>query len=477
LDREAKAARKRSEAARKRAEEEAARIIKRNAANQERFLQQEIQNAQRRASILDKLSIQLENAVLQNLEEGEAKQIAIEKKTSEQRINNLKAQGKAFEDQQQEQVEKAIGLFGVFSKEVEDLEKQTGEERERIRGQVNALITQETTASQTRQQDIREEFAAQEIAALKKKNEEEKKLIEQNKQDVLDAEQEKRDATLKTINDALNTTTQILGAIDSIAQASSDKRIARVEEDEAERAANIESLQSSLQSASGLEAAFLQQQISQEEKAAEQLAAKKARIEKDAAINAKALAITQAIVNTALAVTAQLSVPGAGFVLAGIAAALGAVEIATIAAAPLAKGGLIDETFARGGMVNGPSHANGGVKFGVGGQVKELEGGEAVINKRSTSMFRNELSSMNVAGGGVPFANGGVVSPPLGSPALSSLSTQNDNSIALIQSNQATIKELQNSLMRMEVVYTTNTGDAIQADKTDRKEIQTRATI
>ena len=35
-------------------------------------------------------------------------------------------------------------------------------------------------------------------------------------------------------------------------------------------------------------------------------------------------------------------------------------------------------------MVKGPSHKNGGVKFNVGGEVVELEGGEAVINKKST---------------------------------------------------------------------------------------------
>jgi TP901 family phage tail tape measure protein len=78
------------------------------------------------------------------------------------------------------------------------------------------------------------------------------------------------------------------------------------------------------------------------------------------------------------------------------------------------KGGIIDDggKFARGGMVHGPSHAQGGVKFAVGGRVNELEGGEAVINKRSTAMFRNQLSEMNQAGGGVKFADGGIMSSP-----------------------------------------------------------------
>ena len=74
-------------------------------------------------------------------------------------------------------------------------------------------------------------------------------------------------------------------------------------------------------------------------------------------------------------------------------------------------GGVID-VFANGGMVNGKSHAQGGEKFAVGGRVVELEGGEAVMNKRSTSMFRNQLSAMNAAGGGVKFADGGLLNMP-----------------------------------------------------------------
>jgi len=75
------------------------------------------------------------------------------------------------------------------------------------------------------------------------------------------------------------------------------------------------------------------------------------------------------------------------------------------------EGGVV-ETFADGGMVQGKSHAQGGEKFAVGGRVVELEGGEAVINKRSTAMYRGELSAMNSAGGGVKFADGGLLNSP-----------------------------------------------------------------
>ena len=74
-------------------------------------------------------------------------------------------------------------------------------------------------------------------------------------------------------------------------------------------------------------------------------------------------------------------------------------------------GGVVEE-FANGGLVHGKSHAQGGEKFAVGGRVVELEGGEAVINKRSTAMFSSQLSAMNAAGGGVKFADGGLLNQP-----------------------------------------------------------------
>lgn len=55
----------------------------------------------------------------------------------------------------------------------------------------------------------------------------------------------------------------------------------------------------------------------------------------------------------------------------------------------------------KGGIVHGASHSQGGVPAWLaGGGLIELEGGEAIINKRSASMFRDELSVINAAGGG-----------------------------------------------------------------------------
>jgi hypothetical protein len=60
--------------------------------------------------------------------------------------------------------------------------------------------------------------------------------------------------------------------------------------------------------------------------------------------------------------------------------------------------------FAKGGLLSGPSHAQGGVKTSFG----ELEGGEYVVNKRSTQSFMPLLSAINSVGNR-KYANGGMM--------------------------------------------------------------------
>lgn len=120
----------------------------------------------------------------------------------------------------------------------------------------------------------------------------------------------------------------------------------------------------------------------------------------------KALNIAITTANTAAAIVAALAPPPSGLgpvygapvsVAAGIT---GGLQLASIAA----------QKFAKGGLVEGKSHAQGGEKFAVGGRVVELEGGEAVINKRSTAMFAPLLSAINsVNGWGKKFEAGGIL--------------------------------------------------------------------
>jgi len=125
---------------------------------------------------------------------------------------------------------------------------------------------------------------------------------------------------------------------------------------------------------------------------------------KAAGIAQVGISTAQAIMNVFATVPTPVA-PAAAAVVGG----LGLAQAAKIAGI-FEEGG---ETFAdgglmKGGMFKGPSHKDGGIKFRVGGKIHEAEGGEAIISKRATAMFKPQLSAMNVAGGGKKFATGGI---------------------------------------------------------------------
>ena len=104
-----------------------------------------------------------------------------------------------------------------------------------------------------------------------------------------------------------------------------------------------------------------------------------------------------------------------GSIGAGIAAAQTTAQISAIN-----QRKYYDKKFADGGIVNGPSHDQGGVPFTVQGRGGyEMEGGEYVVNKRATSMHRDLLERINKSGklnptvGSMKFAEGGLVSSPV----------------------------------------------------------------
>lgn len=137
--------------------------------------------------------------------------------------------------------------------------------------------------------------------------------------------------------------------------------------------------------------------ISQEEyeaevkKLDEELDKKTAEIERKAAIRDRIMKTFSVITDTATAIMGAVAASPltAGMPWTAIISALGAVQLATIAAAPLPKA-------ERGRLITGRTHAQGG-------EVIEAEAGEAIINRRATQMFLPLLSAINQAGGGVPF--------------------------------------------------------------------------
>ena len=120
----------------------------------------------------------------------------------------------------------------------------------------------------------------------------------------------------------------------------------------------------------------------------QELDLKKAEIVRKQAIREKLLKAFEIAINTAAAI--MKAAPNIALqVLTGIT---GATQLATVMATPIPKA-------SRGMLLKGNSHAQGGTLI-------EAEGGEAIINKRSTMMYTPLLSAINQAGGGVAFDGG-----------------------------------------------------------------------
>ena len=231
---------------------------------------------------------------------------------------------------------------------------------------------------------------------------------------------------IEKIQLGLTVVSQTLQSIQQATQAQAENRLQEIDQ---RTQAEISSIQ-----ASEIAEEDKEEKITQvEQKAAKE----RYKIELAQFKTAKALQIALAVANTATAVMAQLSnpTPYVGFVLAGLAAATGAIQIATIANQKPPP----PPQFATGGKVIG---AGTGTSDSIPAR---LSNGEAVINARSTAMFEPILSAMNKAGGGVDwyrgegFKQGGIVQKfAAGGVAMSSQ--------AIMRENEAT-REIQQTII------------------------------
>lgn len=97
------------------------------------------------------------------------------------------------------------------------------------------------------------------------------------------------------------------------------------------------------------------------------------------------IAIAQAIINTALGVSAQFQLGPAGIALGAVVAVLGNLQIGLISS----------QKFRKGGKLEGNSHENGGIS-GTGRFANiEVEGSEFIINKKSTEKYLPLIQAIN----------------------------------------------------------------------------------
>ena len=156
----------------------------------------------------------------------------------------------------------------------------------------------------------------------------------------------------------------------------------------------------------------------------EELKAKKEAFEKDKEFKKAQIEINLMLELIQIALSASENpTNGVTYGAAGVAQYALHAGIA-LAGAAIAIAGINKQKFKDGAILSGPSHDQGGIDFTVNGKSGfEAEGGEALINKRSTAMFRPLLSRINQAGGGRSFALGGI---PI--PSSPSIAMQQQNS-------------------------------------------------
>lgn len=245
-------------------------------------------------------------------------------------------------------------------------------------------LLQNTSLTETERQNIIRQ-SEDKIAEIKKDSQE--KTQEQAEQ----AAKKEFDTIVGIVSQVSNAVVGILSAVSSLIQQTAEQNIQSLQEQAGDGAAE-------------------QKRVAIESRAIKLKAWKQA----------KAINITMAVMNTATAVMSQLSnpTPYVGFVLAALAAATGAIQIAMIAKQK-------PPSFALGGKVvsiGGKSHSEGGTPIHVGGQhVAEAEAGEGLfVMKKDAYNDIQMLSGWNQRYGGRSFtgsktrhaADGGEIQIP-----------------------------------------------------------------
>lgn len=230
---------------------------------------------------------------------------------------------------------------------------------------------------------------------------------------------------------------------------------------------SIDTIKSSISSIGGLMASIternkklIQEQVEAGVLSQEQADKKIEAIERKAFKRQKAVQIATATANAAQAVLAALAQTvdptlTQSFRIANAAAigVLGAVQVATVAA----------QKFQEGGLIQGNSHAQGGVPFSVAGRGGfEAEGGEYIVKKSTVDNygvdFMNALNNMRIP---KMFAEGGYIAPtPTGtiseqvSRGVSELVSVNENRQLQVINVEQDFTKLQTKVSNVEQART-----------------------
>ena len=249
----------------------------------------------------------------------------------------------------------SFGDFRLAKKELDNLEKEVVKSQQTIETQLDSLFTQ-TVQSLT-------QYIGSYVSALGSiwstyneiqmmRFEQEQARLEEE-YDILEEAYQKQEELTKKHTDKLS------DIEDELKTSRGDRRAHLIEQLNAERAAQLASLQE-------------EQRI---EKQKEQNQKKQDALEKKRREQEKKNSIVQATINAYTAMTNALAVQPwfVGLALSAVALAMGLAQVAMIK----------KQKYAKGGLLRGNSHNAGGIPVGMTGI--EVEGNEYVVNKKSTA--------------------------------------------------------------------------------------------
>lgn len=289
----------------------------------------------------------------------------------------------------------------------------------KIQGVLNNLRTEleaienskKSEADKEKERKAARENAEKQVLIITKQGAIARSKVEERVTEQFESEQEKKKAATRDFNDFLIQGT--LDAYNSINDFITDLESKRISQIEYERDKRLEAIsaeeeaynESLIQRTNAEEAKFLkEEEFKNKRREAEKKAEKEiALIRYKEEQRQYAGTLASIIQQTALAI--MKAAPNVPLQIA--TGVLGGIQFASAAAATPEK----PKFFAKGGLLDGPSHAEGGIQTQFG----ELEGGEAVINKQATSKYLPILDAINQSTGGSPlisnkasFTGGGV---------------------------------------------------------------------
>jgi hypothetical protein len=379
--------------------------------------------------------------------------------TTEDEIDNINKRRIILDEDYNAEVKRINDLLALEktgSKEAENLivERQNAEanfiksKQSLSKEEVNVYRKNFDDIEKANQENIKnEEEAAEKLKEIDRKKLEDKKA---NTQELINS-----------ISDSILSVTDI---IVTFQQARAQKEAEAINEQITNTENNISELEAKAEKASGLRKKRIEKDIEAQKQLLVQQQAEAEAIRLKAAKEDKKIAIIQAIIQGALAVQRALaSVPFPANLLAAIPTGIAAAaQIATIAAQPLAEGGVVTgERINR--KQNIPTRSNGD---NVLAYVKR---GEVVLNQRQQSLLGGSPTFRRIGIKG--FAEGGLV-PPISAP-IQALSGNNDLS-NFLQVIEAKTDAINNRIDRLQAYVV---SDDIARDLAEGNKLKVKATL